>query len=127
VENGASGIVPLGSLGEGATLAYDEKVAVLETCVRALEGRAPIVAGVSSLSTGEAVRLARDAASAGCGGIMVLPPYAYSTDWREMKTHVAEVIGATDLPAMLYNNPVAYRTDFLPEQIAELASEFVNL
>src|SRR4051812_4415293 len=88
VENGCSAVVPLGSLGEGATLAYDEKVAVLKTCVEALGDRAPVVAGIPSLSTGEAVRLARDAAMAGCQGLMILPPYAYSTDWREMKTHV---------------------------------------
>jgi 4-hydroxy-tetrahydrodipicolinate synthase len=126
VESGASGIVPLGSLGEGATLAYDEKLAVLKTCVGSVGERA-VVAGISSTSTGEAVRLARDAASLGCTGLMVLPPYAYSTDWREMKAHVAEVLAATDLPCMLYNNPIAYRTDFLPEQIAELAAEFPHL
>ncbi len=125
VESGASGIVPLGSLGEGATLAYQEKTAVLKTCVEAVGER--VVAGISSLSTGEAVRLARDAASLGCRGLMVLPPYAYSTDWREMKAHVADVIGATELGCMLYNNPIAYRTDFLPEQIAQLAAEFPRL
>jgi 4-hydroxy-tetrahydrodipicolinate synthase len=58
---------------------------------------------------------------------MVLPPYVYTSDWREMKQHVAEVIAATPLRAMLYNNPVAYKTDFLPGQIAELAAEFENL
>jgi 4-hydroxy-tetrahydrodipicolinate synthase len=58
---------------------------------------------------------------------MVLPPYVYSTDWREMKAHVAAVLRATALPCMLYNNPVAYGTDFLPEHIAELAAEFANL
>jgi len=127
VENGASGVVPLGSLGEGATLTYDEKLAVLRTCVGAVGGGASIVAGVSSLSTGEAVRLALDAASLGCHGLMVLPPYAYSTDWREMKAHVADVLAATELRCLLYNNPIAYRTDFLPEQIAELAGEFPQL
>ncbi|MDE2573372.1 MAG: dihydrodipicolinate synthase family protein, partial [bacterium] len=77
--------------------------------------------------TAEAVRLARRAAEMGCGGLMVLPPYVYSTDWREMKAHVSAVIGASSLPCMLYNNPVAYKTDFLPEQIAELAAEHANL
>jgi 4-hydroxy-tetrahydrodipicolinate synthase len=58
---------------------------------------------------------------------MVLPPYVYSTDWREMKAHVAAVLAATDLPCMLYNNPIAYQTDFPPEQVAELAAEHPNL
>ncbi len=127
VDRGASGVVALGSLGEGATLSYDEKIAILKTCVAAVGDRATVVAGVSSLATSEAIRIAREASTAGCHGLMVLPPYAYSTDWREMKAHVAEVLDATDLPAMLYNNPIAYRTDFLPEQIAELAGEYGQL
>jgi 4-hydroxy-tetrahydrodipicolinate synthase len=58
---------------------------------------------------------------------MVLPPYVYRSDWREMKAHVVAVLRATPLSAMLYNNPVAYGTDFLPEQIEELANEHANL
>jgi 4-hydroxy-tetrahydrodipicolinate synthase len=57
---------------------------------------------------------------------MVLPPYVYLGDWREMKAHVAAVFRSTPLSCMLYNNPVAYGTDFLPEQIQELAAEFEN-
>jgi 1-pyrroline-4-hydroxy-2-carboxylate deaminase len=57
---------------------------------------------------------------------MVLPPYVYKGDWREMKTHMAAVFRATSLPCMLYNNPIAYGTDFLPEQISELAAEHEN-
>jgi 4-hydroxy-tetrahydrodipicolinate synthase len=79
------------------------------------------------LSTAEAVALAKDAKAIGCSGLMVLPPYVYSTDWREMKAHVRAVIAATDLPCMLYNNPVAYKTDFLPAHVAELARELPNL
>lgn len=127
VAHGADGIVPLGSLGEGATLTADEKRAVLATLVEALGESAPVVPGIAALSTAEAVALAQDAQALGCRGLMVLPPYVYSTDWREMKAHVATVIAATDLPVILYNNPIAYKTDFLPEHVAELAAEFPNL
>lgn len=127
VEAGCVGLVPLGSLGEGATLSCDEKVALLETAVRAVGGRVPIVPGIAALSTGAAVRLARAAAAVGCSGLMVLPPYAYATDWREMKAHVAAVLAATALPVLLYNNPIAYTTDFWPEHIAELAGEHATL
>jgi len=58
---------------------------------------------------------------------MVLPPYVYSSDWREMKSHVQPVLRATKLSCMLYNNPVSYKTDFLPEQIKELAAAHPNL
>jgi 4-hydroxy-tetrahydrodipicolinate synthase len=127
LDNGCQGIVPLGSLGEGATLSFDEKVQILRTCVSAVNGRAPIVASISALSTSEAVALAKAAADAGCDALMVLPPYLYLGDWREMKAHVGAVIEATPLPCMLYNNPIAYGTDFLPEQILELAEEQENL
>jgi 4-hydroxy-tetrahydrodipicolinate synthase len=127
IDAGCTGIVPLGSLGEGATLQLDEKVAILRTCVSAVGGRVPVVAAISALSTAEAVRLAREAEKAGCSGLMILPPYVYSTDWREMKAHMAAVLRATPLSCMLYNNPIAYRTDFIPEQAAELAHEHENL
>ena len=58
---------------------------------------------------------------------MILPPNVYKGDWREMKTYVVTLLRETGLPCMLYNNPVAYGTDFLPEQIAELAEEHANL
>ncbi|MCX6919207.1 MAG: dihydrodipicolinate synthase family protein [Verrucomicrobia bacterium] len=125
-ESGSIGIVPCGSLGEGATLTFDEKVRLIATCVSAVPGL-PIIPGIASLSTDEAVALAIASKQLGCGGLMVLPPYVYSTDWREMKAHVSAVIGATDLPCMLYNNPPAYKTDFLPEQVAELAAAHKNL
>jgi 4-hydroxy-tetrahydrodipicolinate synthase len=95
--------------------------------VKAAGNRAAVISGVAAISTDEGVALAKTAADAGCGGLMVLPPYVYSTDWREMKNHVATVIRATALPCMLYNNPIAYKTDFLPAQIAELAGELRNL
>ena len=127
IENGCKGIVALGSLGESATLRFEEKVDVLKTLAGALDGKAPLVAGIASLSTNEAVDLAHAAKDTGCSGLMVLPPYVYSSDWREMKGHVEAILSETDLPCMLYNNPVSYKTDFLPEQIAELAEKHANL
>jgi 1-pyrroline-4-hydroxy-2-carboxylate deaminase len=128
LENGCTGLVMLGSLGEGATLEHDEKKNILKTAMKAsAQKKTPVVASISSLSTANAVRLAREAEEIGCQGLMVLPPYVYTSDWREMKHHVSTIIGATKLPCMLYNNPVAYKTDFLPEQIRELAEKHPNL
>ncbi len=127
IENGCTGIVCLGSLGESSTLRFDEKIEILKTVVAALGGKAPMVAAISALSTAEAVDLAQAAHFTGCSGLMILPPYVYKGDWRENKAHVAAILRATPLPGMLYNNPVAYRVDYLPEQIAELAQENANL
>lgn len=118
--SGCRGLVPLGSLGEGATLTTAEKLAILRTCVQAVGDRIPVVAGISALSTDEAVALARAAADAGCAGLMVLPPYVYQGDWPEMRAHVSAVMHATPLSCILYNNPIAYGTDFVPEQVRAL-------
>jgi dihydrodipicolinate synthase/N-acetylneuraminate lyase len=126
VQNGCTGIICLGSLGEASTLRFQEKIDILGTVVAALNGAAPVVASVSALSTAEAVELATQAHAVGCTGLMILPPYVYNGDWRENKAHVAAILQATPLPGMLYNNPVAYGVDFLPEQIDELAHEFPN-
>jgi 4-hydroxy-tetrahydrodipicolinate synthase len=127
IDSGCAGIVCCGSLGEAATLNNAEKIAVARTCVRAVGWRAPVVLGISALGTCEAVALARAAKRAGCSGLMVLPPYVYNADPRETLAHVSAVIGATDLPCMLYNNPIAYGADFLPAQVETLAARPANL
>jgi len=126
IDHGCTGIVTPGSLGESATLSFDEKLAIWNTVIDVVGERVPVVAAIASLSTAEAVRLATRAADAGCSGLMVLPPYVYRSDWREMKAHIEAVFRATRLSCMLYNNPVAYGTDFLPVQIRELAAEHEN-
>ena len=127
VDNGCTAIIAPGSLGEGATLSFDEKIALWFTLLDAVGDRVPVVAAIAALSTAEAIALAKRAAEVGCKGLMVLPPYVYKSEWREMKAHVAAVLRATSLSCMLYNNPVAYGTDFLPDQIRELAGEHENL
>jgi 1-pyrroline-4-hydroxy-2-carboxylate deaminase len=127
VDRGCTGLIALGSLGEGATLDRVEKRDTITTCVRAVAGRVPVIAAVAALRTSDAVELARDAAAAGALALMVLPPYVYRGDWRETREHFGAVLRATSLPCMLYNNPVAYGTDVRPEQLLELATEHPTL
>jgi 4-hydroxy-tetrahydrodipicolinate synthase len=127
IAQGCTGIVTPGSLGEGATLSHEEKMEVWRTLVAALGPGVPVVAAVAAASTADAVRIARDAQRAGCRGLMVLPPYVYRGAWHETRAHLAAVLGATDLSCMLYNNPLAYGTDILPAQIADLAAEHATL
>lgn len=125
-DHGCRGIVALGSLGEAATLGFDEKIRILESCKRAVGDRVPVVAGIAGLSTAECVALAQRAARVGCNGLMVLPPYVHRGDWRESKAHFDTVIRATPLSCMLYNNPIAYGTDVSAVQMREL-TERANL
>jgi 1-pyrroline-4-hydroxy-2-carboxylate deaminase len=127
IDSGCGAIVPLGSLGESATLTPTEKVDILRTCCDAASGRVPIIAGIAGLATAECVALARSAERVGCGGLMALPAYVYYSDWRETRAHYSAVIGATSLSCMLYNNPIAYRTDVTAPQLAELAATHENL
>jgi 4-hydroxy-tetrahydrodipicolinate synthase len=127
VDNGCTGIVTNGSLGEGGTLSIDEKRALWKTCVDTVAQQVPVIAAIASMTTADAVTQARFAQETGHRGLMILPPYIYRGDWRETKNHISEIIRSTDLSCMLYNNPVAYGTDFLPEQIKELADELPNL
>lgn len=127
IDSGCTGLIMLGSLGEAATLTSDEKAAILRNMVASVDANVPVTAAISALSTSEAVNLAKSAADAGCSALMILPPYVYKGDWREMKTYTGKVLRATSLSCMLYNNPVSYGTDFIPEQVAELAQEYENL
>src|SRR5690606_30601334 len=92
VDAGCVGIVPFGSLGEGATVTHAEKLRAVERLAAELGDAAPVIPAVSSLSTAEAVRYVRDAEAAGASGFMVLPPYVYAGDWREMRAHVSAVL-----------------------------------
>lgn len=126
LDAGVAGIIPLGSLGEGATLDADEKVAVVRTLVAAC-GEHAVLPGIAAPSTRAAVALAKAAAAAGARGLMVLPAYVHKGELREATAHVGAVIAATSLPCMLYNNPPAYGTDFTAPCIAELAKAHGNL
>jgi 4-hydroxy-tetrahydrodipicolinate synthase len=126
-DSGCSAVICGGSLGEAQTLTLEEKALLVRTAVAAVGDRIPVVLGVAALSTAEAVALARAGERAGARGLMVLPPYVYPGDWPELRAHVGAVLAATPLPGMLYNNPPAYRADFLPGQVAELAAAHANL
>ena len=121
VEAGVHGLVVLGTCGENNSLAAEEKRAVLGAAVGAAAGRIPVIAGVSELTTGAAVRFARDAENAGADGLMVLPAMVYVPTPAELEAHLRAVAAATRLPIMLYNNPPAYRAAIELDTLARLA------
>jgi 4-hydroxy-tetrahydrodipicolinate synthase len=125
--SGCTGIVIGGSLGEGGSLTLEEKASLIRTAKKTAPTGFNVTLGIASLTTSEAVSLARMAEAEGANGLMVLPPYVYVGDWRETKAHVAAIYRATKLSCMLYNNPIAYKTDFLPEQVVEMLHEHENL
>ncbi len=126
VKSGCRGIVALGSLGESPTLTREEKIEIVKNLRRSLDVKAPVIVGIAALSTAEAVWLAKAAQGEGADGLMVLPPQLYRSDWRETQAHLSAIFNTTPLSCMLYNNPVAYGTDIVPEQMVELRSRHEN-
>jgi 4-hydroxy-tetrahydrodipicolinate synthase len=111
----------LGTVGENCSLDRSEKLAVLQATVERVGGRAPVLTGVAECTTAQACRFARDAEKAGVDGLMVLPGMVYKSDPRETIAHFRAVAEATELPILVYNNPVSYGVDIRPEMFAELA------
>jgi 4-hydroxy-tetrahydrodipicolinate synthase len=120
---GVDGLVVLGSLGENGTLTAEEKLTIVKSAVGTAHGKIPVLACVAETTTARACEFAKNAAKLGVSGFMVLPGMQYVSDRRETVTHLRTVASATDLPIMIYNNPVAYRVDITPEMFAELADE----
>ena len=120
---GVDGLVVNGSLGENGSLEPDEKLALVALAVEASGGKVPVLSGVAESSTARACQFVDHASRLGLDGFMALPPMQYVSDRRETIAHLKAIASATDLPIMLYNNPVAYRVDITPEMFAELAGE----
>jgi 4-hydroxy-tetrahydrodipicolinate synthase len=122
---GIEGLVPLGSSGEPLALTMDERKAVLDAVMAEAGSKVPIIAGIVEYSTRSAVEFGRYAKSAGCKGLMVMPPYGFRPPKRDVFDHLRRVQEAVGLPVMLYNVPGTSGIDLMPEEIQQLAEEGV--
>src|SRR5579862_1510570 len=122
LRDGVHGLVLMGTVGEGNSLSALEKRNVLRAAVEASEGKAPVIAGVSELTTAAAVSFARDAERLGAAGLMVLPAMVYVPTPAELEHHFRAVAGASALPIMLYNNPPSYRVNIDLKTLERLAN-----
>ncbi|RUQ05635.1 dihydrodipicolinate synthase family protein [Microbacterium sp. HSID17254] len=123
VSRGVEGIYCCGSSGEGLLLSADERTAVVETAVRAAEGRIPVVAHVGALSTREAIDLGRRAQRAGASALSMIPPIYYSFGIEAVLDHYRAVLDAVDLPLIVYNIPQFTGTEFTLETAGELLGD----
>ena len=98
-------------------------MAVIKAAKEVIAGRVPLLTGVAETTTAGACRFAIEAQKAGVDGLMVLPAMVYKADGAEAMAHFRAVAKATNLPIMIYNNPVAYAVDITPEMFKELADE----
>lgn len=121
VASGVDGIILGGSLGEASVLTLEEKERLVKFAVEAVEGKIPVILNIAEGSTKEALAQADYAGKWGAQGLMALPPMRYSADHRETVTWFKTIAGSTELPIMIYNNPVDYKTLVTLDMFEELA------
>jgi 1-pyrroline-4-hydroxy-2-carboxylate deaminase len=118
---GVDGVILGGSLGESSVLTNEEKFDLVKFAVDKVAGKVPVVMNIAEGSTREAIKLATDAKKCGAKGLMMLPPMRYKSDHRETVAYYKAVANSTDLPIMVYNNPVDYKVEVTLDMFSELA------
>jgi dihydrodipicolinate synthase/N-acetylneuraminate lyase len=120
LDAGVHGIIIGGSLGEASTITATEKELLVKQAVAYLDGRIPVIMNIAESSTRDAVQQAEYAKEWGASGLMLLPPMRYKSDERETVEYFRTIAQSTDLPIMIYNNPVDYKIDVTPDMFEEL-------
>ncbi|MBI2283077.1 MAG: dihydrodipicolinate synthase family protein [Bacteroidetes bacterium] len=119
LDAGVNGIILGGTLGEASVLSNSEKEILVKFTIEKVAGRVPVVLNIAEGSTREALQQAAYAQAWGAQGIMLLPPMRYKTDHRETVAYFSTIAQATDLPIMIYNNPVDYKIDVTPDMFED--------
>ncbi|WP_454045692.1 dihydrodipicolinate synthase family protein [Chryseobacterium sp. Marseille-Q8038] len=120
IKAGVHGIILAGTLGEASALETEEKFELLKYAKKITQGRIPVILNLSENTTKNAVNFAQKAKEFGADGLMLLPPMRYKADNREVVEYFKAVASATDLPILIYNNPVDYGIYVTLEMFEEL-------
>jgi 4-hydroxy-tetrahydrodipicolinate synthase len=123
IASGVNGIIFLGSLGENQTMLPNEKRLLIEAMVKAVSGRVAVLSGVAETSTQAAIDFIRHVGKVGGDGVMLMPPMLYRGLPDETLAFFQNVTRNTELPIMVYNNPIAYFNDITPQMFETLARE----
>lgn len=125
--NGTDGLVIEGSTGEAATMTMEEKIKFMETIVKHIGGRAPIVAGAGTNCTASTIELAQAMEKCGVDGLLVVGPYYNKPTQEGYYQHFAAVAKSVKLPIIVYNVPGRTGSNIAPATIARLAADFDNI
>ncbi|MBT8293643.1 MAG: dihydrodipicolinate synthase family protein [Eudoraea sp.] len=120
VKAGVSGIILGGTLGEASTLSDDEKKILIETTVGIVDGKIPVIINVAEQSTKGAIKAVNNAEKYGASGLMMLPPMRYKANDFETVTYFKAIAQSTELPIMIYNNPVDYGIEVTLDMFEEM-------
>ena len=124
IDAGVDGVFCLGTNGEAYILSEDEKLRVIETVVKAADGRVPVYAGTGLPGTAETIRLSQKAKELGVDALSVISPYFAAISQTEIYNHYAELAAAVDLPIVMYNMPARTGNNIAPETAARLSYIF---
>ncbi|MEM6687474.1 MAG: dihydrodipicolinate synthase family protein, partial [Bacteroidota bacterium] len=127
LEAGVHGIILGGTLGEASTLTNEEKRILVKETVKIVDGKIPVIINIAEQSTRAAIQAAQHAKEDGASGLMMLPPMRYKADSRETVTYFKAVAQTTDLPIMVYNNPVDYGIEVTLDMFEELLKDCPNI
>jgi 4-hydroxy-tetrahydrodipicolinate synthase len=122
IKSGVHGLTPLGSTGEFAYLDRDQRHSVVRTTIDAAQGRVPVVAGVVSTSTADAVAQARAYERLGADGILAILEAYFPLTETQVESYFREIADAVDIPVVIYTNPQFQRSDLSLDVIARLAA-----
>lgn len=121
IEQGSTGLVPVGTTGESPTLSHEEHEAVIEAVVKFAAGRVPVIAGAGSNNTVEGIRLMQHAERVGADAALVVTPYYNKPTQAGMIAHYTALHDCCQLPIIIYNIPGRSVVDMTPETMGKLA------
>lgn len=120
IDAGVDGLIIGGSLGESSTISHEERVELLTSTLAFVDGKIPILMNIAEGATHNAIQLAKLAQDNGADGLMVLPPMMYKPTDHETTEFFKTVASETDLPILIYNNPVDYKIEVTLDMFEEL-------
>lgn len=121
IEQGSTGLVPVGTTGESPTLSHEEHEAVVEAVVKFAAGRVPVIAGAGSNNTVEGIRLIQHAERVGADAALVVTPYYNKPTQAGLVAHYTALHDCCTLPIVIYNIPGRSVVDMTPETMGKLA------
>ncbi len=120
IQEGTSGVVPVGTTGESPTLSHEEHDRVIEICVSQVKGRVPVIAGAGSNSTAEAVAFSRHAEKVGADAVLIVTPYYNKPTQEGLYQHYKAINDAIGIPIIIYNIPGRSVIDMSVDTMARL-------
>lgn len=120
IKSGVDALVPCGTTGEASTLTYEEHDRIIRVAVEQASGRVPVIAGCGSNSTANAIKLAKQAKTAGAEGQLQVTPYYNKPTQEGLYEHFRAIAAMVSLPMILYNVPGRTAVNMLPETVLRL-------